>query len=251
MEAKLVLAKLLEQLGDPSRALQYIKEGAIHSSLYAFQASRSAGPLTTSTCAVIARRQAQSEDGEDGDSRRKKSRYTSREERAAARTTRENAERERHAEFVLAFSRLQDLDEAVNSGDEDAITRWLEIASVLVDSFRSTRQLFPGDYRRKFTGVVRNFHGRRGGKTQEQQFDAEADQMANRLERTMSKRSPPSTLPFEERPFTDTASAAVSDENNEVEEHTFRGLHFDEWVQFILRVSSDTEGTNTTSLPQC
>ncbi|KWU45778.1 TPR-like protein [Rhodotorula sp. JG-1b] len=187
MEAKLVLAKLLEQLGDPSRALQYIKE-------------------------VIARRQAQSEDGEDGDSRRKKSRYTSREERAAARTTRENAERERHAEFVLAFSRLQDLDEAVNSGDDDAIARWLEIASVLVDSFRSTRQLFPGDYRRKFTGVVRNFQGRRGRKTQEQQFDAEADQMANRLERTM-----------------------ISDENNEVEEHTFRGLHFDEWVQFILR----------------
>ncbi|TKA57180.1 hypothetical protein B0A53_01136 [Rhodotorula sp. CCFEE 5036] len=187
MEAKLVLAKLLEQLGDPSRALQYIKE-------------------------VIARRQAQSEDGEDGESRRKKSRYTSREERAAARTTRENAERERHAEFVLAFSRLQDLDEAVNSGDDDAITRWLEIASVLVDSFRSTRQLFPGDYRRKFTGVVRNFQGRRGRKTQEQQFDAEADQMANRLERTM-----------------------ISDENNEVEEHTFRGLHFDEWVQFILR----------------
>lgn len=97
---------------------------------------------------------------------------------------------------------MQDLDEAVNGGDDDAITRWLEIASVLVDSFRSTRQLFPGDYRRKFTGVVRNFQGRRGRKTQEQQFDAEADQMANRLERTMSKRGP-STLFFLE--IADTA----------------------------------------------
>ncbi|GAA5979094.1 hypothetical protein JCM10908_002802 [Rhodotorula pacifica] len=188
MEAKLALAKILEQLGDPSRALQYIKD-------------------------VIARRAAQSEaDSEGADSRRRNRRYISREERAAARTTRENAERERHAEFVLAFSRLQDLDEAVNSGDDDAITRWLEIASVLVDSFRSTRQLFPGDYRRKFTGVVSTFHGRRGRKTQAQRMDDEADQMANRLERTM-----------------------ISEEDNEVEEHTFRGLHFDQWVDFILR----------------
>ncbi|GAA5873300.1 hypothetical protein JCM3774_005935 [Rhodotorula dairenensis] len=188
MEAKLTLAKILEQLGDPSRALDYIKE-------------------------VIARRQAQSEAGsEAGEARRRKGRYVTKEERAAARTTRENAERERHAEFVLAFSRLQDLDEAVNSGDDDAITRWLEIASVLVDSFRSTRQLFPGDPRRKFTGVVSSFAGRRGRKTQAQRLDAEADQMANRLERTM-----------------------ISEEDNEVEEHTFRGLHFDEWVEFILR----------------
>ena len=191
MEAKLVLAKLLEQLGDPSRALQYIKEGAGYYDAHTIELRLRIADEDAP--AVIARRQAQSEDGEDGDSRRKKSRYTSREERAAARTTRENAERERHAEFVLAFSRLQDLDEAVNSGDDDAIARWLEIASVLVDSFRSTRQLFPGDYRRKFTGVVRNFQGRRGRKTQEQQFDAEADQMANRLERTMSTRAP-STL---------------------------------------------------------
>lgn len=123
------------------------------------------------------------------------------EERAAARTTRENAERERHAEFVLAFSRLQDLDEAVNSGDDDAITRWLEIASVLVDSFRSTRQLFPGDFRRKFTGVVSSFAGRRGRRTQAQRLDAEADQMANRLERTMSKGSA----------FTDVTASTVTD----------------------------------------
>lgn len=197
MEAKLVLAKLLEQLGDPSRALQYIKEGARY---YEHLKSTCGRVTDLSGRAVIARRQAQSEDGEDGESRRKKSRYTSREERAAARTTRENAERERHAEFVLAFSRLQDLDEAVNSGDDDAITRWLEIASVLVDSFRSTRQLFPGDYRRKFTGVVRNFQGRRGRKTQEQQFDAEADQMANRLERTMSKLRPSMLSSWEKSP---------------------------------------------------
>lgn len=88
---------------------------------------------------------------------------------------------------MLAFSKLQDLDAAVAEGDDEAVTRWLEIATGLIDSFRSTRQLFPGDFRRKFTGVVRGFRRRgRRSKTEAQQMDDEADLMANRLERTMS-----------------------------------------------------------------
>ncbi|POY73527.1 hypothetical protein BMF94_3464 [Rhodotorula taiwanensis] len=188
MEAKLALAKCLEQLGDPSRALLYIKE-------------------------VIERRQAREDATSEGaDGKRRNRRYTTKEERAAARTTQENAERERHAEFILAFSKLQDLDTAVAAGEEEAISRYLEIATGLIDSFRSTRQLFPGDFRKKFTGVLSSYRGRRGRKTQAQQMDDEADMMANRLERTM-----------------------IAEEDNEVEEHTFRGLHFDEWVSFILK----------------
>lgn len=33
-----------------------------------------------------------------------------------------------------------------------------------------------------------------------------------------------------------TIRRTVAEEDNEVEEHTFRGLHFDEWVSFILKV---------------
>lgn len=138
--------------------------------------------------AVIERRQAREDATSEGaDGKRRNRRYTTKEERAAARTTQENAERERHAEFILAFSKLQDLDTAVAAGEEEAISRYLEIATGLIDSFRSTRQLFPGDFRKKFTGVLSSYRGRRGRKTQAQQMDDEADMMANRLERTMSE----------------------------------------------------------------
>ncbi|BGP45304.1 transcription factor TFIIIC subunit tfc4 [Rhodotorula kratochvilovae] len=187
LEAKLALAKCLEQSGDPQRALVLIKQ-------------------------VIAARETTREESldVDADGKPRRRTYLSREERAAARVHRENVEHERHAEFQIAFSRLQELDAAVLNGDEDALNQWLEIAAGLVDSFRSTKQLFPSDYKRKFMGVLRL--GKKRGRKPLVDVEEEADHMASRLQRTL-----------------------IADEDNEVEETSFRGLDFDGWVDFVLK----------------
>ncbi|GJN87835.1 hypothetical protein Rhopal_000790-T1 [Rhodotorula paludigena] len=188
LEAKLALAKCLEQIGDPSRALVLIKQ-------------------------VIAAREAEHEEVQvDADGKRRRKPWKSREERAAARVNREAAERERHTEFQIAFSRLHELDAEIALGGEDgaeALGQWLELATSLVDSFRSTKQLFPSDYKKKFTGMLTSFR-RKGKKAAD--IEEEADQMANRLQRTM-----------------------IAEEDNEVEETSFRGLDFDGWADFILK----------------
>lgn len=126
----------------------------------------------------------------DADGKRRRKPWKSREERAAARVNREAAERERHTEFQIAFSRLHELDADIALGGEDgaeALGQWLELATSLVDSFRSTKQLFPSDYKKKFTGMLTSFR-RKGKKAAD--LEEEADQMANRLQRTMSASRP-------------------------------------------------------------
>jgi len=114
------------------------------------------------------------------------------------------------------------------------IYQWLEIASKLIETFRQTRQLFPSDFRKKFTGMVttrrrkrrRGKTGTRGGRPrkqvdQERDLQDEADEMQTRLQRTMI-----------------TADDQEEEEEEidvEIEETSFRGKSFQEWVDFILK----------------
>ncbi|GAA5886248.1 hypothetical protein JCM5296_003537 [Sporobolomyces johnsonii] len=195
VEAKLALARILEQLNEPARAMQLVRD-------------------------VMDRRAQQDEDDDElegpGGGRRRRRTWHSREERQALQKDREEAERSRHAEFTAAFARLEHLDVAVSAGDEESKFQWLQIATRLVDSFRSTRQLFPSDFRKKFVGMLAPRYGRRGRKgakeNRARDLEEEADLMAHRLQRSM-----------------------IADEDNEVEETSFRGLDFDGWVDFILK----------------
>ncbi|GAA5850743.1 hypothetical protein JCM8547_009077 [Rhodosporidiobolus lusitaniae] len=193
LDAKLALAKVLEQLSEPSRALELIKE------VISLRETRAAAEPT----------------------RRRRTVPATREERAAAATNRVSAEAARHAEFTLAFSQLADLDGRVHQGDDEAVNQWLEIATTLVESFRSTKQLFPSDFRKRFTGMTggRNAWRRRGrkgkggtGEDKERDLEVDAAQMQDRLQQALN-----------------------TEDQNEVEETTFRGLDFDAWVDFILR----------------
>ena len=153
----------------------------------------------------------------DEPKRRRRS-YKSTSERVSARQDKLNAEEERKMEATAAFSRLEQLAPSIEIGDEEAVYQWLEIATRLIDSFRSTRQLFPSDYKKKFTGMVRRKRGdRKKGKDKEADLAEEADEIANRLERSM-----------------------IEDEEDEVEETSFRGRDFDQWVNFILQVRFDS-----------
>ncbi|GAA5997999.1 hypothetical protein JCM5350_002855 [Sporobolomyces pararoseus] len=190
IEVKVALARIFEQLGEPQRALALIKQ-----------------------VMTLRRDRGESEDGPEAEARRRRRIYKSAEERKASHQDRLAAEEERKYEATAAFSRLSELEPAVQVGDEEAVYQWLEIATKLIDSFRSTRQLFPSDFKKKFTGMVRRRHGgRRKGKDKEADLEDEADEMATRLQRSM-----------------------IDDDEDEIEETSFRGKDFDEWVTFILQ----------------
>lgn len=130
--------------------------------------------------AVIASR-GERADSSTTEGARKRRVHRTKEERAAQKSDREAIERERNAEFTMAFLRLQELEGAIEAGDDEAMNQWLEIATGLVDSFRSTKQLFPSDPRKRFTGMIRT-HRRKG----KRDLEAEADQLADRLQRSIS-----------------------------------------------------------------
>ncbi|GAA5845725.1 hypothetical protein JCM5353_001690 [Sporobolomyces roseus] len=190
VEVKVALARVYENLGQPDRALLLIKE-----------------------VMTLRRRRDGTEVSKSDEPKRRRRSYKSTTERHSARQDKLNAEEERKMEATAAFSRLEQLEPSIEIGDEEAVYQWLEIATRLIDSFRSTRQLFPSDYKKKFTGMVRRKGGaRKKGKDKEADLAEEADEIANRLERSM-----------------------IEDEEDEVEETSFRGRDFDQWVNFILQ----------------
>lgn len=114
------------------------------------------------------------------------------EARAARTADRLAAEQQRHQEFSLALITLKRLEPSVNGGDVEARAEWLEVATYLVDAFRETKELFPADSNKKFTGVQLQRSWKRKG-VQEGDLEVQADEMANRLERRMSE-SPSSSV---------------------------------------------------------
>lgn len=155
-----------------------------------------------------------------------------REARAADRIA---AEQQRHQEFSLALVTLKRLEPAVEAGVEEARTEWLEVATFLVDAFREQKELFPSDASKKFTGVrLQRTWTRKGVK--EKDIEVQADEMASRLERTMSKWLWRFSAGGVRR--ADPSPSATADE--EVEQvlavDSYRGINFDEWLELIMKV---------------
>lgn len=144
-------------------------------------------------------------------------------------------EEQRQQEFSLAILTLKRLESAVDSGDDEATAEWLEVATYLVDAFRETKQLFPSDSNKKFTGVLSRKWKRKGAA--EHDIETQADEMASRLERTMSRPPVPSvgpqTLANESRPLPDEP-----EEEPVLAVDSFRGITFDDWLGLIIKVRS-------------
>ena len=95
------------------------------------------------------------------------------------------------------------------------------MASFLVDGFRQTRELFPSDLRKKFVGVVISRARKHKRKNQpEATVEQQAADMATRLQ-----QQEPSPEP--EEPM---------DADAPLEQDSFRGVAFDDWVTLILQV---------------
>ena len=78
--------------------------------------------------------------------RREKARLRLRSRKAkVSREERIEAEKQRQADFELAFSKLKVLQPMIEAGNRAVHKEWLDTASFLIDGFRETRQLFPTD----------------------------------------------------------------------------------------------------------
>ncbi|ORY54996.1 hypothetical protein BCR35DRAFT_284512 [Leucosporidium creatinivorum] len=183
LKNKMHLAKCYEALQEHNKALLLINE-------------------------VIATRRKQ-----DAGKRKTGPRPMTKEARAARTADRLAAEQQRHQEFSLALITLKRLEPSVNSGDIEARAEWLEVATYLVDAFRETKELFPADSNKKFTGVQLQRSWKRKG-VQEGDLELQADEMANRLERRMNEESEPL-----------------------IEVDSYRGIHFDDWLELIMKYS--------------
>ncbi|KAM0788020.1 hypothetical protein ACM66B_006219 [Microbotryomycetes sp. NB124-2] len=197
-QCKMQLARVFEAINDPQRALELLRE-------------------------VIRDRQRLGvELVEDQRANRARARsgrsYATREHRAEMAAAREALEQRRVQEYPLAFAALGRIELDVENGNEDAIADWLEAAEYLVDAFRETRQFFPSDSTRKFTGVSEGRRKRREAAPQD--IGSQANEMASRLERSMNASQ-------------DNERARQQEMEPEVD--TFRGIHFDDWVGLILK----------------
>lgn len=90
-------------------------------------------------------------------------------------------ERAKEEETRLIFAKVKHLKPRVFAGDEQAKVEYLREARSLVEDFMSIRSLFPHDRKKHFTGVRQYVR-----KTAN--LDAEAAEMAGRLQRTMDNQ---------------------------------------------------------------
>lgn len=109
----------------------------------------------------------------------------SKEDRANKVANKVATEAQRDEEFNLALKKLDLLGVEVNDDNAEVRGEWLAVATFLVDAFRETSQLFPADPRKKFTGVLSRTWKRKGAAAID--IETEADQMSQRLVRTMGK----------------------------------------------------------------
>ena len=101
------------------------------------------------------------------------------------------------------------------------VYEWLDCAAYLVDTYRTTRALFPSDGKKKYTGIFKA--SKRHHKTV-LNVDEQAQDIAQRLQASMVD---------DERP------ADEPDDNVNVAEDAYRKVSFDEWARIAVRVSGN------------
>ncbi|KAI5479718.1 transcription factor TFIIIC complex subunit Sfc4 [Pseudohyphozyma bogoriensis] len=201
LTAKLELAKVYEKMHDPARALATINE--------VIEARRRLRE-------AVAEIEVPGAAGRDTRAPRKSKTGTgartqlTKEQRESLHRSRAETEEQRQQEVASAFLKLEILAAQVEDGDDEATAEWLEVSTFLVDSFRETRQLFPSDSKKKFTGVLSRTWRRKGAG--ENDIEQQAGEMASRLERTMQTGEEP-----------------------DLEEASFRGVSFDGWLTLIIK----------------
>jgi hypothetical protein len=132
--------------------------------------------------------------------------------------------------FDHTLLRLQDVDKQIEE-DTDPETRtipeylqveWIDLASHMLDIFRTTKALFPSDGKKRYFGSRKGCRRKQKGvqnqEEEEENVDEQAAGIAERLQEVGS---------FEE-----------FDMN--FEQNAYRGVSFDDWALLAVRVSSES-----------
>ncbi|KAM0750023.1 TPR-like protein [Meredithblackwellia eburnea MCA 4105] len=212
-QIKLQLARVYEQMGEAAIALQLINEviearrsqkGYVEDAPGGSRRSTGTGTGEGRTGVGFA--------GLGASAPRRRGRPSLASSRRDQSASRAELEAQRQQEFLIAYTKLASLDALVSTGDQASIKEWLEVATFLVDNFRETRQLFPSSTggKKKFRGMLSRRWRRKGVK---EDLESQADEMVQRLERTMDEE----------------------EDDTPPEVDSFRGKDFDGWLTLIIR----------------
>ena len=133
--------------------------------------------------------------------------------RRAALTLQEKKDlyNKRTEQALVKWRQLEYLKPAMEAGEPDACTKWIDTAGELVDDFRNTRALYPLERGKEFRGFVQ-LAGRRAYARSEKE---KLERMKARLQESLTD----DTEPFESSP----------------DLKIFRGLDFDTWLYIFMQ----------------
>ena len=233
VDSRLALAEIYERVNDRERALELVNEvlrqrdqpqaamsdesGSQYSDNGASEAESGNEPAAMSESGTRRSGKRRKRSKREGQGPKKSS---------AALTREEKLEEDRRIQtaFDANMLKLQELDRVIDQNksetgevDSSLLFEWLEVVSYLIDSYRTTRALFPSDGKKKFAGLFKPLKKRNQGRDVEQ----EANVMASRLQATLEEDDPQQMEP---------------DAN--VEQDSYRGVSFDEWAKLAVRVRS-------------
>lgn len=235
-DSRLALAEIYERTSNRERALELVNEVLKQRARIQDQKSDESGSQYSASEQDTTASGNESAEVSDGGTRRrsKKGRDRGRRKRrqnaqrrlTATLTREEKMEEDRRLqiEFDANLLKLQEIDRTTEqkkteTGELDSalVYEWLEVVSFLIDTYRTTRALFPSDGKKKFAGLFKPVK-KRGGQV-ERDVEEEANTMASRLQAGMEDEE---------------AQPVESDTN--VEYDSYRGVTFDEWAKLAVRV---------------
>ncbi|KAJ5688676.1 hypothetical protein N7462_003068 [Penicillium macrosclerotiorum] len=126
-------------------------------------------------------------------------------------------ESSRLEDIQFLYRKMRELELKVKEGDNGAVEDWLDIADALLRDFRSNRVFYPMARTMEFQGYSSDAQ-RKAGKTKNSAFLNEMQEMAGRLQQSMSGESHDEPL----------QGAVPSD---------YHGISFDEWLDIFLQYS--------------
>lgn len=170
-------------------------------------------------------------------SRKKRTSAARRRIRNAARrrimTQEERLEEERAVQeaFDATLLKLQEVDRQIERETElesDSISEylqleWIDLASHLLDNFRTTKALFPSDGKKRYFATSRPFRRKKKGNGQleeEENVDEQAAGIAERLHASLQ----------------DEENSMIDEPDMNVEQDSYRGVSFDDWALLTVRV---------------
>lgn len=148
-------------------------------------------------------------------------------------TQEERLEEERAVQeaFDTTLMKLQEVDKVIEAETDrengtipyQVQLEWLDLAAYLLDSFRTTKALFPSDGKKRYLGSRKGYKKKQNGTEHvqdEENVDEQAAGIAERLQASLNEDE----------------SGNVDEADMNVERDAYRGVSFDDWALLAVKV---------------